>query len=87
MPVGLCGQETLTHIDYNTRIESFKRTIKLVDFSQFLKCFNHKSHLRVYFLYVGIGLCLCVRVCVCMGSCKCWFEPCCPCLFNIVLSL
>jgi len=24
---------------------------------------------------------VCVRVC--MGSCKCWFEPCCPCLFNI----
>ena len=67
------------------RLRSFKRTIKLVGFSQFLKCFNHKSHLpvRVYFSYTG----LCACVCVCMGSCKCWFQPCCPCLFNIVMSL
>jgi len=29
------------------RLPSFKRTIKLVDFHNFLNVLNHKSHLRV----------------------------------------
>jgi len=47
-------------VEFGT-LRSFKRTM-LVDFSQFLKCFNHKFHLRVYCLYIGI----CLRVCVCV---------------------
>jgi len=41
------------------------------------------------FVYVCLSVCVCVCVCVCVwareckDSCKCWFEPCCPCLFVI----
>jgi len=53
-------------VDFGT-LRSFKRTIKLVDFSQFLKCFNHKSHLRVCCLYIGIYVCVCVWAAVSAG--------------------
>ena len=56
-------------VDFRT-LGSFKRTIKLADFSSFLKRFNLKSYLHVYCLYVcGLVCIVCVCVCVCMFVC------------------
>jgi len=79
---------------YSASMASRRRALKTTSFSNACASLNttgtaivkflehHPDNLRVYSLYIDI--CLCVCVCVCMGSCKCWFEPCCPCLFNIV---
>jgi len=62
-------------VDFGT-LRSFKRTIKLVDFHNFLNVLTINLIYVFIFLYIDICLCVCVcvRVRVCMGSCKCWFE-------------
>jgi len=52
---------TLAHFDH------FKRTIKLVDFNNCLKVFNHKSHLRLLFVYWYMCVRMCVRAAVSAG--------------------
>ena len=64
---------TLAHFDH------IKGQLSLLIFHNFLNVLTINL-IYMFTVCILVYMFVCVCACVCMGSCKYWFEPCCPCL-------